>query len=148
MTPHHYNCHSCQEPLTVSIAFQSYILANGMQSQCCNVCNAVHSITKTLVVTLTKPGVLIARLSAVYEFPEYKPYRTGAYRVWFSGYDEPARRLAVWNGKSWCNGPIVFSDAAVKQWQGLGGDMEHTKRMPYEHDAPFPFETFKDDTCD
>lgn len=146
MTPRKYNCMSCQEPMEVSIAFQMFIQQNGNQSQRCQVCGAVHTVAQHGQV-LKESGVLIARLSPVYDFPEYKPYRTGAYRVWFTLDAPPARRLTHWDGEYWTNGPIRFSDGAVKQWQGLGGDMEHTKKMPYEHDAPFPMLP-EIDSCD
>jgi hypothetical protein len=133
-----YNCHSCTEPLKILPTFHQYIVWNGPTKQRCSMCGAVHLVTVD-TVTLETPGVLVARLSAVYDFPEYKPYRTGAYRVWFKGIYKPAKRLAFWDGEFWRNGPVTFSDGSIHRWQGLGGDNEHTKKMPYEHDPPFPF---------
>jgi hypothetical protein len=144
-----YNCHSCQEPLKILPMFHMYIVTHGPQKQRCTICNAVHHVTSD-AVTLEIPGVLVARLSAVYDFPEYKPYRTGPYRVWFTKQYKAAKRLAHWDGDNWCNGPVIFQDGSIWRWQGLGGDMEHTKKMPYEHDPPFPMlmPLFGGDSCD
>lgn len=128
--------------MEVSVAFQMYARQNGMQNQRCVVCEGVHQVASLpdgrVSVALMVPGILIARLSAVYDNAEYKPYRTGPYRVWFVGAVDASRRLVNWDGTDWTNGPIRFADNAIAAWQGLGGDMEHTKKMPYEFDAPFP----------
>jgi hypothetical protein len=126
-----YNCHTCSEPLQVLAAFAYYIASHGPQNQKCTKCNAVHRINSDASVCLTTPGVHYAKLSVVFAFPEYKPYRVGAYRVRY-GNGNWAKGLATWDGEHFSNGPVLFSDGSIVAWQGLAGDMEHLKPIPYD----------------
>lgn len=133
-----YSCHTCQEPMKVSIHFMSYIKSNGPQRQHCVVCGAVHQVNQDQSICLVKAGAMVARLSQEYDYPEYKPYRPGAYRVRYSN-GNWCKQYVTWNGETFHNGPIFYREGSIVAWQGLAGDMEHTKQMPYEHDAPLAY---------
>lgn len=120
--------------MKVSVQFHWYIVGNGMQHQKCQNCGAVHDVTPDKI-TLSTPGVPFAKLSAFYDYPEYKPYRVGPYRVMFQT-GNIAKSYYEWDGETFRNGPMILSPGTIIAWQGLAGDNEHTKRMPYEHDAP------------
>jgi hypothetical protein len=133
---HEYTCHSCQDPVKVLIGFGQYIISNGPQRQKCQRCGAIHLVSEHKVELLV-PGTLIAKLSPVYEYPEYSPFRAGPYRVRYSN-GNWSKNLVSWNGENWHNGPVLFREGSIVAWQGLAGDMEHLKEMPYEHAAPLP----------
>jgi hypothetical protein len=132
-----YSCHTCGEPMKVSIHFMTYIKSNGAQKQHCVVCGAIHQVNPDQSICLTKSGAMMARLSQEYDYPEYKPYRPGPYRVRYAN-GNWSKSYVTWNGDAWHNGPVFFRDGSIVAWQGLAGDMEHLKRMPYEHDEPLP----------
>lgn len=121
--------------MKVTIHFHSYIRLNGSQRQKCMHCEAVHLVDEKNRVTLLTPGQPLAKLSMEYPFPEYEPYRVGSYRVRYEN-GNWAKMLVTWTGEGWRNGPIAFSAGAIISWQGLAGDMEHTKRMPYDIAPP------------
>lgn len=129
-----YTCHTCQEPMTVSLQFHWFIVGNGPQAQRCNNCGAVHTVHEHSVALAT-PGAMFAKLSAWFDFPYYKPYRVGVYRVTYQN-GSVSKTLLAWNGEVWHNGPMVFQPGSIAFWQGLAGDMEHVKRMPYDFVMP------------
>lgn len=133
-----YNCLTCQDPMKVSIHFMAYIKSNGPTKQHCTACGAIHMIHPDKQITLHKPGALVARLSQEFPYPEYKPYRVGPYRVRYSS-GNWAKSYITWDGDAWRNGNILFHSGSIIAWQGLGGDMEHYKTMPYEHSDPIPY---------
>lgn len=122
---------TCQEPMKISIQFHTYIRARGPTPQRCMLCGAVHMIDGNNKITLNEPGHPLARLSQEYPYPEYAPYRVGAYRVRYSN-GNWSKALINWDGEKFNNGPILFREGSITSWQGLAGDMEHTKTMPYE----------------
>lgn len=132
---HNYNCHTCQEPMKVTLMFQSYVRLHGSQRQKCYACGAIHEVAENNKISLLVAGTPMAKLSQEYAFPEYAPYRVGAYRVRYST-GNWSKVLIVWDGEHWHNGPIVFATGSIISWQGLAGDMEHLKRMPYDLVAP------------
>jgi hypothetical protein len=123
--------------MKVSIHFHTYIRMHGPQNQKCYTCGAIHLVDEKNRITLKTPGQPLAKLSQEYPYPEYAPYRVGAYRVRYSN-GNWSKTLVSWNGEVWSNGPIVFHVGSIVAWQGLAGDMEHTKRMPYDLAAPLP----------
>jgi hypothetical protein len=138
-----YTCHTCREPMSVSVQFHYYIVQHGHQRQTCMSCGAIHELSST-DVRLDVPGTQYARLSMEYPFPEHKPYRAGLYRVRFAS-RQWARAYWEWTGETFRNGPMTLASGSIISWQGLGGDMEHLKRMPYEHVQPI---TGSIDECD
>src|SRR5579864_8100452 len=135
---HNYNCHTCQEPMKVSVYFHTFIRANGPTPQKCMLCGAVHEVDGRNQIRLIKPGAPIAKLSQEYPYPEYRPYRVGDYRVRYSN-GNWSKSYVTFDGDVWRNGPVLFHVGSIIAWQGLAGDMEHTKRMPYDIAAPIPF---------
>lgn len=133
-----YNCFTCQEPMKVSIHFHTYIRLHGAQVQRCQLCGAEHIVDGKNHITLKTPGRPLARLSQEYSYPEHKPYRVGPYRVRYST-GNWAPTMATWDGDVWRNGPILFHAGSIIAWQGLAGDMEHTKRLPYDLNEPLPW---------
>lgn len=124
-----YNCHTCQEPMVVSLSFHSYIRQHGPQHQKCMTCGAVHDVDEKNNIRLVKAGIQVARLSDVFSFPLYVPHRVGQYRVqWSTG--NWSTSYLNWDGEKFHNGPIIFSAGAIIAWQGLAGDMEHLKTIP------------------
>lgn len=130
-----YNCFTCQEPLKINVLFHTYIRKNGPQKQKCMHCGAVHDVDEKNNVRLAIPGTQMAKLSMEYPYPEHKPYRTGPYRVRYSN-GNWSRALLNWNGEHFHNGPVLLREGSIIAWQGLAGDMEHHKRMPYDHVPP------------
>ncbi len=140
-----YNCMTCQEPMKISIFFHTYIRQHGPQKQCCVMCGAVHEIDGKNYVRLSIPGAQMARLSQEYAYPEYKPFRTGPYRVRYSN-GQWAKVMAMFDGDVFRNGPLLFQAGSIMAWQGLAGDMEHLKRMPYDLVPPLPYDGGDDET--
>lgn len=139
-----YNCMTCQEPMKVSIFFHTFIRAHGPQQQRCVVCGAVHEVNEKNEIRLKTPGLQLARLSQEYDYPLYKPYRVGPYRVRYSS-GNWAKSQVTWDGDVWRNGPVLFHAGSIIAWQGLAGDMEHLKRMPYDLSAALPIPVEGDD---
>jgi len=133
-----YNCLTCQEPMKVSIFFHTYIRSNGPQKQRCPMCGAVHEVNGKNEIRLTVPGAQMAKLSQEYGYPEHKPWRVGAYRVRYSN-GQWSKVKVTWDGDVWRNGPVLFHAGSIVAWQGLAGDMEHLKRMPYDLTDPLPY---------
>lgn len=132
-----YNCHTCSEPMQISAWLQAKLVADpgaAQFNQSCPMCGAVHMVMSNSV-TLTRPGANIAKLTEWYDADVYEPYRVGPYRVMFQT-GEIARSYWEWNGTGWVNGPMTLSVGSVRCWQGLAGDMEHLKTLPYAHDLP------------
>ena len=125
-----YNCMTCQEPMKVSIHFHTYIRLHGPQTQKCFKCGALHDVDEKNNIRLKTPGVPLAKLSCEYPYPEYAPYRVGPYRVRFST-GNWAKSYLTWDGEGFHNGPVRFATDSIQSWQGLAGDMEYLKRMPY-----------------
>jgi len=126
--------------MKVSVFFHTYITSNGPQQQKCQSCGAVHliawdNVRRTQNVTLAEPGVRTAKPSDIFPYPEYKPYRVGPYRIQFSNHNWGVD-LWNWDGDKFHNGPMLMREGSIIAWQGLAGDMEHTKRMPYELNDP------------
>ena len=130
--------------MKVSIHFHTYIRMHGMQVQKCMLCGALHEVDEKNNIRLKTPGVPLAKLSSEFAYPEYKPYRVGAYRVRYSN-GNWAKSYVTWNGEAWHNGPVMFHAGSIVSWQGLAGDMEHTKRMPYDIAPPLPYEPVDSD---
>lgn len=141
---HNYTCHTCQEPMKITDHMHSYLRLNGPTRQKCFMCGAIHLIDAKNNVSLVTPGHPVAKLSMVYPYPEYAPYRVGPYRVLYEN-GNWAKVLVTWNGEHWHNGPIVFSAGAIVGFQGLAGDMEHTKRMPYDLAPPIEIPNIEGD---
>jgi hypothetical protein len=131
--------------MKVSVYFHTYIRSNGPTHQKCMLCGAIHLVNEHNHITLWRAGEPLAKLSQEYPFPECIPYRVGAYRVRYSN-NNWSKGLVTWDGERFHNGPIVFQTGSIIAWQGLAGDLEHTKKMPYELMAPLPLAT--EDTCD
>jgi hypothetical protein len=132
-----YNCYSCTEPLEISAWLQAKLVAESSSfRQTCAMCGAIHRITAHSI-DLVSQGARIAKLSEWYSYPIYKPHRVGLYRVKFST-GNIAKSYFEWTGDMWRNGPIIMGEGSITEWQGLGGDMEHLKTMPYLHDMPLP----------
>lgn len=129
-----YNCRTCMEPIVITPSFHYYIVSHGNQRQTCIACGAIHEVSSN-DVRLDVPGTQYARLSMEYPFPQHKPYRVGAYRVRFKS-RHWARSYWEWDGDKFHNGPMILTTGSIISWQGLGGDMEHLKRMPYELSDP------------
>lgn len=123
--------------MTVTLQFHSWIRAQGPQPHRCMRCGAVHIIDGQNRITLKSHGQQVARLSPEYSYPEYAPYRPGPYRVRFNN-GNWSKSYVNWNGEYFHNGPVRFSDGSIMSWQGLAGDMEHLKLMPYDHTSPLP----------
>lgn len=139
---HNYNCRTCQEPMKISVFFHTYITSNGPQQQKCTVCGCVHRIewngaARMHNITVTEPGVRVAKLSPVFPYPEHVPYRVGAYHVQFSNRNW-STSYWTWDGEKFHNGPILLDQRNIIAWQGLAGDMEHTKQMPHDINDPLP----------
>jgi hypothetical protein len=132
-----YNCLTCQEPMKVSIYFHTFIRQHGPQQQRCMRCGAVHDVDEKNNIRLRSPGVQIARLSEEFAYPEYPPTRVGAYRVRYSN-GQWGKTYANWNGEMFHNGPVMFREGSIISWQGLAGDMEYLKKMPYDIADPLP----------
>lgn len=124
--------------MKVSIHFHSYIRAHGPQVQKCYTCGALHEVDEKNNIRLKQAGEPMARLSLEYGYPEYKPHRTGAYRVRYSN-GQWAKTLVTWDGDVWRNGPVLFQAGSIVAWMGLGGDMEHMKKLPYNLPSPLPY---------
>jgi DNA-directed RNA polymerase subunit RPC12/RpoP len=133
-----YNCMTCQEPMKISIFFHTYIRQHGPQVQKCFTCGALHDIDEKNNVRLKVMGTPMARLSMEFPYPEHKPYRVGPYRVRYSN-GTWSKVLVTYDGDVWRNGPVLFHAGSIVAWQGLAGDMEHTKRMPYDMVPPMPY---------
>lgn len=129
-----YTCHTCMEPMKVTVFFHAYVTQNGPTPQACQTCGAVHTVHVDRI-ELKEPGKRVAKLSMEYDYPEYKPFRVGPYRVRFSNRNWGAG-LWNWNGEYFYNGAIMAREGSIIAWQGLAGDMEHEKRMPYDLHAP------------
>lgn len=123
--------------MKVSIHFHTYIRMHGPQQQKCMLCGAIHIVDGKNNITLKTPGTPVAKLSQEYAYPEYRPYRVGAYRVRYSS-GAWSKTYVTWDGDVWRNGPVLFHEGSIVAWQGLAGDMEHTKRMPYDMADPLP----------
>jgi hypothetical protein len=123
--------------MKISIHFHTYIRQYGPQVQKCYVCGALHDVDEKNNVKLKVPGVPLAKLSQEYPFPEYEPYRTGAYRVRFST-GNWCTHLRMWDAdiRQFRDGACLFAAHSIMGWQGLAGDMEHLKTMPYKLGAP------------
>jgi len=141
-----YNCYTCQEPMKVSIHFHTYIRQHGPQQQRCPLCGAVHSVDGKNEIRLLTPGAPLAKLSQEYPYPQYAPYRVGGYRVRFEN-GNWSKSLVTWDADNhaWRDGPILYRDGSIVAWQGLAGDMEHTKRMPYDLGQPLPIAAIEED---
>jgi len=131
-----YNCMTCQEPMQVSLMFDAFIRREGPQDQRCGKCGCVHHLTSNSI-SLKERGVIMARLSQEYVYPDQPPTRVGAYRVRFSN-GQWAKSYWYWDGHGFVNGPIRLSRGSITSWQGLAGDMEHLRTMPYDLPAPIP----------
>lgn len=132
--------------MKISVFFHSYIRANGPQQQKCMKCGALHDIDEKNNVRLKQAGTQLARLSQEYPYPEYKPFRIGPYRVRFSN-GNWAKSLVTWDADNecWRDGPVLFHTGSIIAWQGLAGDMEHIKRMPYMLGEPLDISTVEGD---
>lgn len=133
-----YNCLTCQDPMKISVMFHSYIRMHGPQQQKCYKCGAIHDIDEKNNVRLRTPGEPLAKLSVEFPYPDYKPYRVGAYRVRYSN-GTWGKVKATWDGDVFRNGPILFHEGSIIAWQGLATEFEHTRKMPYDMADPMEF---------
>lgn len=131
--------------MKVSIHFHTFIRAHGPQVQKCMICGALHEVDEKNNIRLKVPGSPLAKLSQIYDYPEHKPYRVGDYRVRYSN-GNWSKTYVTFDGDVWRNGPVLFHAGSIVAWQGLAGDMEHTKRMPYDIAPPIPFTGDEDGT--